>query len=69
MVVECWCGLVEKMDRRALNAFTRDIWARFDHRDLELLKEAIVRRREALTTTNHPDCRTAGASAGVGADP
>ena len=45
VVVECWCGLVERTDRRALDRFTRDIWKRFDHRDLEPLKWAIIRRR------------------------
>jgi len=35
VVVQCWCGLVERMDRRTLDRFTRDIWKRFDHRDLE----------------------------------
>jgi hypothetical protein len=24
-VVESWCGMVERMDRRALDGFTRDI--------------------------------------------
>jgi hypothetical protein len=37
VVVECWCGMVERMDRLALDRFTRDIWRRFDHRDLEPL--------------------------------
>jgi hypothetical protein len=45
VVVERWCGLGERMDRRALDQFTRDIWRRFDHRDLEPLKAAILRRR------------------------
>ena len=48
VVVQCWCGLVERMDRRTLNRFTRDIWARFDAAELEPLKAAILRRREAL---------------------
>jgi len=42
VVVECWCGLVERMNRRALDRFTRDIWKRFDRRDLEPLKWAII---------------------------
>lgn len=49
VVVQCWCGLIEHMDRPALNRFTRDLWARFDHRDLEPLKAAILRRREELS--------------------
>jgi hypothetical protein len=48
VVVECWCGLVERMDRPGLDRFTRDIWKRFDHRDLEPLKWAILRRRRVL---------------------
>jgi hypothetical protein len=40
--------MVERMDRRALDRFTRDIWKRFDHRDLEPLKWAIIRRRRIL---------------------
>ena len=48
VVVACWCGLVERMDRKALDRFTRDIWRRFDARDLEPLKWAILRRRRVL---------------------
>jgi hypothetical protein len=48
VVVECWCGMVERMNRRTLDRFTRDIWRRFDHRDLEPLKWAILRRRRVL---------------------
>jgi hypothetical protein len=48
VVAGCWCGMVERMDRRALDRFTRDIWKRFDHRDLEPLKWAIIRRRRIL---------------------
>jgi hypothetical protein len=46
VVVECWCGLVERWTPGALDRFTRDIWKRFDHRDLEPLKWAILRRRQ-----------------------
>ena len=38
VVVQCWCGLVARMVRRTLDRFTRDVWARFDERELELLK-------------------------------
>jgi hypothetical protein len=48
VVAGCRCGMVERMDRRALDRFTRDIWKRFDHRDLEPLKWAIIRRRRIL---------------------
>ena len=41
VVVQCWCGLVERMDRPALDRL-RDIWRRFGHRELEPLKWAIV---------------------------
>jgi hypothetical protein len=49
--------MVAKMDRPRLDAFTRDIWHRFDPADLELLKRAIRRRREELTrqTRDQPD--------------
>lgn len=48
MVVEAWCIGVEHMNRRTLDRFTIDIWKRFDHRDLEPLKWAILRRRRVL---------------------
>ena len=35
IVVECVCGGVTHIDRFALDRFTRDIWKRFDHKDLE----------------------------------
>jgi hypothetical protein len=54
VVVLCWCGLVERMDRRALNRFTRDIWARFDERELDPLKYAIIRRRRVLARQAWP---------------
>jgi len=54
VVVECWCGLIERMDRRALDRFTRDIWRRFDERDLEPLKWAILRRRRILARQAWP---------------
>jgi hypothetical protein len=40
------------MDRERLDEFTRDIWRRFDAIDLEPLKRAILRRRDALS--QHP---------------
>ena len=54
VAVQSWCGLVERMDRRTLNRFTRDIWKRFDHRDLEPLKWAIIRRRRVLALQLRP---------------
>lgn len=54
VVVQCWCGLVERMDRRTLNRFTKDMFARFDHRDLEPLKCAIIRRRRVLARQAWP---------------
>ena len=54
VAVAAWCGLVERMDRRALDRFTQDIWKRFDHRDLEPLKRAIIRRRRALAVQLRP---------------
>ena len=32
VVVECWCGMVERMIRLTLDRFTRDIWKRFNPR-------------------------------------
>jgi hypothetical protein len=40
--------MVANMDREHLDRFTRSTWRRFDERDLEPLKEAILRRREKL---------------------
>ncbi|HUQ83065.1 MAG TPA: hypothetical protein VM076_18080 [Gemmatimonadaceae bacterium] len=34
VVVQCWCALVERMGRKYVDRFTRDIWRRFDSRDL-----------------------------------
>lgn len=48
VVVECWCIGVERMNRRQLDEFTRRIWRKFDPRDLEPLKQAILRRRRVL---------------------
>ena len=54
VVVACWCGLVERMDRKHLDVFTRDIWRRFDAKDLEPLKWAILRRRRVLAGQLRP---------------
>jgi hypothetical protein len=54
VVVACWCGLVERMDRRNLDRFTRDIWRRFDQHELEPLKWAIIRRRRVLARQAWP---------------
>ena len=48
VIVAAWCVGVERMNRRQLDRFTRDIWRRFDQRDLEPLKWAIIRRRRVL---------------------
>ena len=54
IVVEAWCIGVERMSRRTLDRFTCDIWKRFDHRNLEPLKWAIVRRRRMLACPVRP---------------
>jgi hypothetical protein len=54
VVVECWCGMVETMDRLTLDQFTRRIWRKFDPADLEPLKWAILRRRRVLTLQAWP---------------
>jgi hypothetical protein len=54
VVVECWCGMVQRMNRLTLDRFTRDIWRRFDLKDLEPLKRAILRRRRVLAMQAWP---------------
>jgi len=49
VVVECWCLMVATMDHVRLDKFTRETWKKFDAKDLEPLKWAILRRRRALT--------------------
>lgn len=48
VIVGAWCIGVERMNRRQLDRFTISIGKRFDHRDLEPLKWAILRRRRVL---------------------
>ena len=54
VVVQCWCDLVSHMDRQHLDRFARSIWRRFDERDLEPLKWAIIRRRRILARQEWP---------------
>ena len=54
VIVQVWVGMVERMSRRTLNRFTKDIWTRFDDRDLAPLKVAILRRRRALSAPFRP---------------
>ena len=54
-VVECWCLMVQHMDQEHLDRFTRSTWRRFDEKDLEPLKEAIVRRRRELAIEASPN--------------
>lgn len=54
VVVQCWCGMVQWMNRRLLDRSTRDIWKRFDHGDLKPLKRAIIRRRRVLAYPVRP---------------
>lgn len=54
IIVEAWCIGVERMNRRTLHRFTLDIWKRFDHRDLEPLRQAILRRRRMLACPVRP---------------
>jgi len=53
VVVECWCLMVEK-DRVRLDKFTREMWKKFDARDLEPLEWAIIRRRRILAMQLRP---------------
>ena len=48
VVVECSCLMVETMNRVRLDKFTRETWKKFDAKDLEPLKWAILRRRRVL---------------------
>jgi len=54
VVVAVWCDMVATMDRVRLDRFTRDIWKRFDHPDLEALKWGILRRRRVLAMQPWP---------------
>ena len=54
VIVAAWCIGVERMNRRQLDRFTRDIWKRFDRQDLEPLKWAILRRRRVLALQLRP---------------
>jgi len=48
VVVECGILMVGTMDRVRLDRFTRETWKKFDAKDLEPLKWAILRRRRVL---------------------
>jgi len=54
VVVQCWIGLVQRMDRPALDRFTRMIWRRFDDKDLDQLRFAIIRQRRWLARQAWP---------------
>jgi hypothetical protein len=54
MGVEAWCIGVERMNRRQLDRFTRDIWRRFDHRDLEPLRWAWWAEVVEMGSFRHP---------------
>jgi len=54
VVVECWCLMVERMGRVRLDKFTRETWKKFDAKDLEPLKWAILRRRRVLARQLRP---------------
>jgi len=53
-VVECWCLMVEAMDRVRLDKFTRETWRKFDAKGFEPLKWAILRRRRVLAMRPWP---------------
>jgi len=54
VVVECWISMVADMDRVRLDRFTRETWKKFDAKDLEPLKWAILRRRRVLAAPMRP---------------
>jgi hypothetical protein len=47
IIVAAWLVMVERMDRLTLDRFTRRIWRKFDAKDLDDLRDAILRRRHA----------------------
>jgi len=54
VVVECWISMVADMDRVRLDRFARETWKKFDAKDLEPLKWAILRRRRVLAAPMRP---------------
>ncbi len=54
VVIECWISTVDTMDRVRLAKFTCETWRKFDARDLEPLKWAIIRRRRVLAMQLRP---------------
>ena len=54
VVVECWCLMIERMNRVRLDRFTRETWRKFDAKDLEPLRWAIIRRRRVLAMQLRP---------------
>ena len=54
VVVECWCLMVETMDRVRLDKFTRETWRKLDPADLEPQKWAIILRRRILACPMRP---------------
>ena len=46
--------MVDTMDRVRLDKFTRETWRKFDPKDLEPLKWAIIRRRRVLAMQLRP---------------
>jgi len=53
-VVECWCLMVATRDSVRLDKFTRETWKKFDAKDLETLKWAILGRRRVLACPVRP---------------
>lgn len=41
-------AIASRCDSRTTDRFTRDIWKRFDERDVSPLRDAILRRRRVL---------------------
>jgi len=54
VVVECWCLMVATRDSVRLDKFTRETWKKFDAKDLETLKWAILGRRRVLACPVRP---------------
>ena len=54
VVVECWCLMVDEVDRVRLDKFTRETWGKMDTKDLEPRKWAILTRRRVLAVQLWP---------------
>lgn len=64
IIVTAWIVMVERMDRLTLDRFTQRIWRKFDAKDLDPLRNAIIRRRRTLACAAWPLLETRPAMVG-----